>query len=155
MIHESWPKIFTVFNRIKNLVFRSFLPLRHCSHMTNIHNGWCCALFIWWVKATIKFKQQLQPPSMGPITFCYSIVNLFHLKYSNCIIVWKNFSSSSLIFFQWQHEKALHTLANSLLDCETLSSEEIRRILLPFSEERLSEQQQQQQPQDEEALALA
>ncbi|XP_055825563.1 ATP-dependent zinc metalloprotease FTSH 11, chloroplastic/mitochondrial [Solanum dulcamara] len=53
-----------------------------------------------------------------------------------------------------KHEKALHTLANALLDCETLSSEEIRRILLPFSEERLSEQQQQQ-PQDEEALALA
>ncbi|KAM3247760.1 ATP-dependent zinc metalloprotease FTSH 11, chloroplastic/mitochondrial [Capsicum annuum] len=54
-----------------------------------------------------------------------------------------------------KHEKALHTLANALLEYETLSSEEIRRILLPFSEERLSEQQQQQQPQDEEALALA
>ncbi|KAJ8536862.1 hypothetical protein K7X08_035263 [Anisodus acutangulus] len=54
------------------------------------------------------------------------------------------------------HEKALHTLANALLECETLSSEEIRRILIPFSEDRLSEQeQQQQQPQDEEALALA
>ncbi|PHT53305.1 ATP-dependent zinc metalloprotease FTSH 11, chloroplastic/mitochondrial [Capsicum baccatum] len=54
-----------------------------------------------------------------------------------------------------KHEKALHTLANALLEYETLSSEEIRRILLPFSEDRLSEQQQQQQPQDEEALALA
>ncbi|CAN4087624.1 unnamed protein product [Withania somnifera] len=57
-----------------------------------------------------------------------------------------------------KHEKALHTLANALLEYETLSSEEIRRILLPFSEKRLSEQQQQQQqpqPQDEEALALA
>lgn len=53
-----------------------------------------------------------------------------------------------------KHEKALHTLANALLEYETLSSEEIRRILLPFSEDRLSEQQQQQ-PQDEEALALA
>ncbi|XP_016483891.1 ATP-dependent zinc metalloprotease FTSH 11, chloroplastic/mitochondrial [Nicotiana tabacum] len=51
-----------------------------------------------------------------------------------------------------KHEKALHALANALLECETLSSEEIRRILLPLSEERLSEQQQQ--PQDEEALAL-
>lgn len=54
-----------------------------------------------------------------------------------------------------KHEKALHTVANALLEYETLSSEEIRRILLPFSEDRLSEQQQQQQPQDEEALALA
>lgn len=54
-----------------------------------------------------------------------------------------------------KHEKALHALANALLEYETLSSEEIRRILLPFSEDRLSEQQQQQQPQDEEALALA
>ncbi|KAK4350938.1 hypothetical protein RND71_030251 [Anisodus tanguticus] len=55
-----------------------------------------------------------------------------------------------------KHEKALHILANALLECETLSSEEIRRILIPFSEDRLSEQeQQQQQPQDEEALALA
>ncbi|KAJ8554331.1 hypothetical protein K7X08_025009 [Anisodus acutangulus] len=52
-----------------------------------------------------------------------------------------------------KHEKALHTLANALLEYETLSSEEIRRILLPFSEDPLSEQQQQ--PQDEEALALA
>ncbi|CAN4085778.1 unnamed protein product [Withania somnifera] len=52
-----------------------------------------------------------------------------------------------------KHEKALHALANALLEYETLSSEEIRRILLPFSENRLSEQQQQ--PQDEEALALA
>ncbi|XP_060203802.1 ATP-dependent zinc metalloprotease FTSH 11, chloroplastic/mitochondrial [Lycium barbarum] len=54
-----------------------------------------------------------------------------------------------------KHEKALHSMANALLEYETLSSEEIRRILLPFSEDRLSEQQQQQQPQDEEALALA
>lgn len=54
-----------------------------------------------------------------------------------------------------QHEKALHTLATALLERETLSSEDIRRILLPFSEDRLSEQQQQQQqPQDEETLAL-
>ncbi|KAK4362965.1 hypothetical protein RND71_018206 [Anisodus tanguticus] len=53
-----------------------------------------------------------------------------------------------------KHEKALHTLANALLEYETLSSEEIRQILLPFSEDPLSEQQQQQ-PQDEEALALA
>lgn len=50
-----------------------------------------------------------------------------------------------------KHEKALHALANALLEYETLSSEEIRRILLPFSEDQLSEQQQ---PQDEEALAL-
>ncbi|KAK6794596.1 hypothetical protein RDI58_008049 [Solanum bulbocastanum] len=53
-----------------------------------------------------------------------------------------------------KHEKALHTLATALLECETLTSEDIRRILLPFSEDRLSEQQQQQQPQDEETLAL-
>ncbi|XP_015069576.1 ATP-dependent zinc metalloprotease FTSH 11, chloroplastic/mitochondrial [Solanum pennellii] len=54
-----------------------------------------------------------------------------------------------------KHEKALHTLATALLERETLSSEDIRRILLPFSEDRLSEQQQQQQqPQDEETLAL-
>ena len=45
-----------------------------------------------------------------------------------------------------QHEKALHALANALLEYETLSSEDIKRILLPYREERqLTEPQQQQE----------
>ncbi|KAI8006864.1 hypothetical protein LOK49_LG07G00257 [Camellia lanceoleosa] len=53
-----------------------------------------------------------------------------------------------------KHEKALHALANALLEYETVSAEEIKRILLPYGEGRLPEQQQQQQ-QEEEELALA
>ncbi|XP_057462844.1 ATP-dependent zinc metalloprotease FTSH 11, chloroplastic/mitochondrial isoform X2 [Actinidia eriantha] len=51
-----------------------------------------------------------------------------------------------------KHEKALHLLANALLEYETLNAEEIKRILLPYREGRLSEQQQLQV---EEELALA
>ncbi|WVY89593.1 hypothetical protein V8G54_035107 [Vigna mungo] len=43
-----------------------------------------------------------------------------------------------------KHEKALHVLAHALLEYETLSAEEIRRILLPYREGRLSEQQEQE-----------
>ncbi|KAF5959001.1 hypothetical protein HYC85_000210 [Camellia sinensis] len=50
-----------------------------------------------------------------------------------------------------KHEKALHALAHALLEYETLSAEEIKRVLLPSGEGRLSEQQQQQ---EEEELAL-
>ncbi|OVA01941.1 Peptidase M41 [Macleaya cordata] len=51
-----------------------------------------------------------------------------------------------------KHEKALHVLANALLEYETLSAEDIKQLLLPFREGRsLSDQQQQQ----EEELALA
>ncbi|KAK9994710.1 hypothetical protein SO802_024413 [Lithocarpus litseifolius] len=44
-----------------------------------------------------------------------------------------------------KHEKALHALANALLEYETLSAEEIKRILLPFREGRLPEQQEEQE----------
>ncbi|KAI8028939.1 hypothetical protein LOK49_LG01G01640 [Camellia lanceoleosa] len=50
-----------------------------------------------------------------------------------------------------KHEKALHALAHALLEYETLSAEEIKRVLLPSGQGRLSEQQQQQ---EEEELAL-
>ncbi|XP_041013989.1 ATP-dependent zinc metalloprotease FTSH 11, chloroplastic/mitochondrial-like [Juglans microcarpa x Juglans regia] len=43
-----------------------------------------------------------------------------------------------------KHEKALHSLANALLDYETLSAKEIKRILLPYREGRLPEQQEQE-----------
>nr|KYP72134.1 hypothetical protein KK1_004718 [Cajanus cajan] len=43
-----------------------------------------------------------------------------------------------------KHEKALHVLANALLEYETLSAEEIRRILLPYREGRVPEQQEQE-----------
>lgn len=50
-----------------------------------------------------------------------------------------------------KHEKALHALANALLEYETLSAEDIKRILLPYREEtQLMEQQEQ-----EEDLVLA
>ncbi|KAF5190761.1 Atp-dependent zinc metalloprotease ftsh [Thalictrum thalictroides] len=47
-----------------------------------------------------------------------------------------------------KHEKALHALANSLLEYETLSAEDIKRIVLPFREVEVIDQ-------EEEELALA
>ncbi|XVF50954.1 hypothetical protein PTKIN_Ptkin04bG0145100 [Pterospermum kingtungense] len=44
-----------------------------------------------------------------------------------------------------KHEKALHALANALLEYETLSAEDIKRILLPYREGRLPEQEQQEE----------
>ncbi|PON63306.1 AAA-type ATPase [Parasponia andersonii] len=52
-----------------------------------------------------------------------------------------------------KHEKALHALANALLEYETLSSEEIKRVLLPYREGRLPEQQQEEE-QEEGDLVL-
>ncbi|KAI3458030.1 hypothetical protein Pfo_014693 [Paulownia fortunei] len=52
-----------------------------------------------------------------------------------------------------KHEKALHALANALLEYETLSAEEIRRILLPYSEGGLPVEQEQQQVEEELVLA--
>lgn len=51
-----------------------------------------------------------------------------------------------------KQEKALHALANALLEYETLSAEDIKRILLPYQEGRLYEQIEQEQ---EEELVLA
>ncbi|XP_027351628.1 ATP-dependent zinc metalloprotease FTSH 11, chloroplastic/mitochondrial-like isoform X2 [Abrus precatorius] len=51
-----------------------------------------------------------------------------------------------------KHEKALHALANALLEYETLSAEEIRRILLPYREGRLPEQQEQEEAEGELVL---
>lgn len=52
-----------------------------------------------------------------------------------------------------QHEKALHALASALLEYETLSSEDIKRILLPYSNGRLSDELVQQQEEEELVLA--
>ncbi|XP_057950412.1 ATP-dependent zinc metalloprotease FTSH 11, chloroplastic/mitochondrial [Malania oleifera] len=52
-----------------------------------------------------------------------------------------------------KHEKALHALANALLEYETLSAEEIKRILLPYQEGRLPEQQEQVEEEGELVLA--
>lgn len=56
-----------------------------------------------------------------------------------------------------KHEKSLHALANALIEYETLNAEDIKRIILPYREGRLpdQEQQQQQQEQVEEELVLA
>ncbi|KAL5071167.1 hypothetical protein RYX36_022054 [Vicia faba] len=51
-----------------------------------------------------------------------------------------------------KHEKALHVLANALLECETLNSEEIRRLLLPYREGRLPEQQEQEEAEGDLVL---
>lgn len=51
-----------------------------------------------------------------------------------------------------KHEKALHALANALLEYETLGAEDIKRILLPNREIALSDPEEQQQ---EEELILA
>lgn len=53
----------------------------------------------------------------------------------------------------YQHEKALHALANALLEYETLTAEEIKRVLLPCGEGQMSEQQRQQVEEEELALA--
>ncbi|KAF9667396.1 hypothetical protein SADUNF_Sadunf15G0018700 [Salix dunnii] len=52
-----------------------------------------------------------------------------------------------------KHEKALHVLANALLEYETLSAEEIKRILLPYREGRQPEQQEVVQEEGELVLA--
>jgi len=44
-----------------------------------------------------------------------------------------------------QHEKQLHTLANALLEYETLTAEDIKRILLPKQEGEKFEEQQQEE----------
>lgn len=67
----------------------------------------------------------------------------------------KFWASPILCLTFFQHEKALHALANALLEYETLSAEEIKRILLPFREGRMSEQQQQQEQEEEGELVLA
>ncbi|EXB36818.1 ATP-dependent zinc metalloprotease FTSH 11 [Morus notabilis] len=51
-----------------------------------------------------------------------------------------------------KHEKALHALANALLEYETLSAEEIKRILLPYREGRLPEQQEEQEEEGDLVL---
>ncbi|KAL3570610.1 hypothetical protein D5086_027859 [Populus alba] len=52
-----------------------------------------------------------------------------------------------------KHEMALHALANSLLEYETLSAEEIKRVLLPYREGRQPEQQETAQEEGELVLA--
>ncbi|CAN0891807.1 ATP-dependent zinc metalloprotease FTSH 11, chloroplastic/mitochondrial [Linum grandiflorum] len=52
-----------------------------------------------------------------------------------------------------KHEKALHALANALLEYETLTSDEIKRILMPFR--LLPEPQQQEEVKEEGDLVLA
>ncbi|ESQ43190.1 hypothetical protein EUTSA_v10012717mg [Eutrema salsugineum] len=44
-----------------------------------------------------------------------------------------------------RHEKQLHTLANALLEYETLTAEDIKRILLPNQEEEKLQEQQQEE----------
>lgn len=44
-------------------------------------------------------------------------------------------------------------MANALLEYETLTSEEIKRTLLPYGEGQMSEQQRQQVEEEELALA--
>ncbi|XP_031390632.1 ATP-dependent zinc metalloprotease FTSH 11, chloroplastic/mitochondrial [Punica granatum] len=52
-----------------------------------------------------------------------------------------------------KHEKALHALANALLEYETLSAEEIKRILHPYREGSMSEQQEQEEEAGDLVLA--
>ncbi|CAI0412931.1 unnamed protein product [Linum tenue] len=53
-----------------------------------------------------------------------------------------------------KHEKALHALANALLEYETLTSEEIKRILMPYREGKLPEPREVEQ-QEQGDLVLA
>ncbi|CAK7324121.1 unnamed protein product [Dovyalis caffra] len=54
-----------------------------------------------------------------------------------------------------KHEKALHALANALLEYETLSAEEIKRILLPYREGWEGRPEQQEVVLEEGELVLA
>ncbi|RDX58586.1 ATP-dependent zinc metalloprotease FTSH 11, chloroplastic/mitochondrial, partial [Mucuna pruriens] len=54
-----------------------------------------------------------------------------------------------------KHEKALHALANALLEYETLNAEEIKRILLPYREGRLPKKQEQEAAEGELVLGDA
>ncbi|KAL0403219.1 UNVERIFIED_CONTAM: ATP-dependent zinc metalloprotease FTSH 11, chloroplastic/mitochondrial [Sesamum radiatum] len=53
----------------------------------------------------------------------------------------------------FMHEKALHALANALIEYETLTAEEINRLLLPYTEGQLFEADEQQQVEEELVLA--
>ncbi|KAL0452429.1 UNVERIFIED_CONTAM: ATP-dependent zinc metalloprotease FTSH 11, chloroplastic/mitochondrial [Sesamum latifolium] len=52
-----------------------------------------------------------------------------------------------------KHEKALHALANALIEYETLTAEEIKRVLLPYTEGQLFEADEQQHVEEELVLA--
>ncbi|KAF5731234.1 Cell division protease ftsH isoform 1 [Tripterygium wilfordii] len=52
-----------------------------------------------------------------------------------------------------KQEKALHALANALMEYETLNAEEIKRILLPYREGRLIEQQDEQEEEGDLVFA--
>lgn len=52
-----------------------------------------------------------------------------------------------------KHEKALHALSNALLEYETLNAEEIKRILLPYREGQLPDQQLEVEQQGDLVMA--
>ena len=80
--------------------------------------------------------------------FCHIQLNVFPLFF-----FFQSIRNANILCEFFQHEKALHALANALLEYETLSAEEIKRILLPYREGRLPEQQQEEQ-QEEGDLVL-
>ncbi|KAK8465324.1 hypothetical protein PHAVU_009G054200 [Phaseolus vulgaris] len=51
-----------------------------------------------------------------------------------------------------KHEKALHALANALLEYETLSAEEIRRVLRPYQDGKVAKKQEQEAAEEELVL---
>ncbi|CAN1267667.1 ATP-dependent zinc metalloprotease FTSH 11, chloroplastic/mitochondrial [Linum perenne] len=54
-----------------------------------------------------------------------------------------------------KHEKALHALANALIEYETLTSDEIKRILTPYSQQgQLPEPRQEEEVKEEGDLVL-
>lgn len=67
----------------------------------------------------------------------YNDLHIIHFKFDSN--VWR---------FLFQHEKALHALSNALLEYETLSAEEIKRILLPYREGQLPDQQDEVEQQE-------
>lgn len=63
------------------------------------------------------------------------------------------FPYNTILYSFFQQEKALHALASALMEYETLSAEDIKRVLLPYSGGRLSEELVQQQEEEELVLA--
>ncbi|KAG6495531.1 hypothetical protein ZIOFF_043357 [Zingiber officinale] len=74
------------------------------------------------------------------------VVKLLREAYERVKRLLKKFSSGLCFSLDFnnhlQHENALHALANALLEYETLSADEIKRVLNPYQEVQISEQPQ-------------
>ncbi|RRT65676.1 hypothetical protein B296_00028957 [Ensete ventricosum] len=71
------------------------------------------------------------------------VVKLLREAYDRVKQLLKKALSHLNLTLSLQHENAMHALANALLEYETLSADEIKRILNPYQELQLPEQQEE------------